>query len=136
MTHKAFAMLVGDEAHPLESLREALRKVPVDTAFAGTCEQAARLMVQTEPSLIFTAKTISDGSWLDVLAMVERSGIPANVILVAQAADVRFYVNAIERGAYDFMAPPFEIAALDHIVRSAWLDVQKRREDLARLEVA
>lgn len=136
MTHNVFALLVGDEIHPLESLREALREVPVDTASASTCEKAERLMVQTEPSLIFTPKSISDGSWLDVLAMVERSGIPANVILVAQAPDIKLHVNAIERGAYDFMVPPFEKDALGHIVRSAWLDVQRRRENLARLEVA
>lgn len=136
MTHKVFALLVGVEMHPLESLREALREVPVETASASTCEKAARLMVQTEPSLIFTAQSISDGSWLDVLVMVERSGIPANVILVAHAPDAKLNVNAIERGAYDLVVPPFEQAALGHIVRSAWLDVQRRREDLARLEVA
>jgi len=136
MSNKIFSLVVGDDIYPLESLREALRDVEVDTAAVTSCEKAARLIVQTEPTLIFTAKMVSDGSWLEIVSLVEKSGVPANVILVVKEPDVGLYLNCIERGVYDFVVPPFEKAPLSHIVRSAWLDVQKRRTDLARLEVA
>jgi FixJ family two-component response regulator len=41
--------------------------------------------------------------------------------------DTKFYVSAIERGAFDFVLPPFELGGLRHVVRTAGLHVRDRR---------
>ena len=132
MSQRVRALVVADELHPLESLREALRDVSVDTSSARTREEAKRLLTQTKPDLIFTTTSVSDGSWSDVVDLAEKAINPCDVIVVSPTTDVKFYLSAIERGAFDFMVPPFERAPLNHIVRSGWLDVQKRRQTLAR----
>jgi FixJ family two-component response regulator len=83
--------------------------------------------------MIFTTTSVADGSWLDVIVLAEKSGVPSNVIVVAETSDVKLYLSTIEGGAFDFMVPPFERDPLGHVVRAAWLDVQRRRDALARL---
>ena len=50
-----------------------------------------------------------------------------NVIVVARVVDTRFYVEAIETGAFDFLAPPFTATDLAYVVRSALDNVTARR---------
>jgi FixJ family two-component response regulator len=86
--------------------------------------------------MIFTTTSVSDGSWLDVIILKEKAGIPSNIIVVAQTPDVRLYLSALDAGAFEFLVPPFERVPLGHIVRSDWLDVQKRRKAQALMAQA
>jgi FixJ family two-component response regulator len=47
--------------------------------------------------------------------------------------DTRFYLEAIETGAFDFLAPPFVATDLAYVVRSAFDNAVARRS--ARLPV-
>ena|SRR6266700_966420 len=136
MSQKVVALVIDDDLHSLKSLREALSDVSVDTTSASTCEEARRLLTQTQPDLIFTTTSVSDGSWSDVVDLAGKAVTPCDVIVVSPTSDVKFYLSAIERGAFDFLVPPFERAPLDYVVRSGWLDVQKRRQTLACSAVA
>lgn len=60
-----------------------------------------------------------DGTWADILAVAERAAYPVKVVVVARFVDMRFYVQAMEAGAIDFMVPPFSAADLSHVVRCA-----------------
>jgi len=133
MSHRVFALIIENDLHPMDSLKEALRDISVSALSVGTCEEAMRLLAQTEPHMIFTTTSVADGSWMDVIVLAEKSGVPSNVIVVAETSDVKLYLSTIEGGAFDFMVPPFERDPLGHVVRAAWLDVQRRRDALARL---
>ena len=45
----------------------------------------------------------------------------------ARVVDTRFYVQAIETGAFDFLAPPFTATDLAYVVRSALDNIVARR---------
>ena len=77
--------------------------------------------------LVFTDKQLPDGTWADVLAVAEQATQPVNVIVVARIVDTRFYVEAIETGAFDFLAPPFNATDLAYVVRTALDNVHARR---------
>src|ERR1017187_1334579 len=47
--------------------------------------------------------------------------------VVARVVNTRFYVEAIETGAFDFLAPPFNAIDLAYVVRSAMNTVATRR---------
>jgi DNA-binding NtrC family response regulator len=84
--------------------------------------------------LVFTDTTLPDGTWADILAEAEKAAQPVNVIVVARVVDTRFYIEAIQTGAFDFLAPPFAASDLAYVVRSALDNVPTRRK--ARLVVA
>jgi FixJ family two-component response regulator len=59
--------------------------------------------------------------------LAEKATQPVNVIVVSRVVDTRFYVQVIEAGAFDFIAPPFNSTDLAYVVRSAMDNVVARR---------
>ena len=93
--------------------------------FARASQSNAR---RTNPApLVFTDTQLLDGTWADILAAAEKAAEPVNVIVVARVVDTRFSIEAIETGAFDFLAPPFVATDLAHVVRSALDNIVARR---------
>jgi len=123
-----FALLVHDRPSPLESLKTDLNNLSVKTWSARSLDEAAKLLDQTHPELVFTDTQLADGTWSEVVSLVERAGAPANVIVVGSHVDIRVYVSAMESGAFDFIVPPLEPESLLHVVGVAIDNVRRRRE--------
>jgi two-component system response regulator AtoC len=128
MNDHLFALLLFDQSVVLESLKLALKHLSVETCSARTLEEAERLLPQTQPHLIFTDTFLPDGSWVDVINLAEKAASPLNVIVVGTTTNSKLYLSALERGAFDFVLPPFEHQALDFVVKSAGQDVRHRRQ--------
>jgi DNA-binding NtrC family response regulator len=82
---------------------------------------------QNPAPLVFTDTELPDGTWVDILAEAGRAAQPVNVIVVARVVDTRLYLDTIETGAFDLIAPPFVATDLQHVVRSALDNVAARR---------
>lgn len=122
------ALLVHQNSPTWTALKAALERQGMRVVQAETYAQAQRLLGGLNPApLVFTDIQLPDGTWADVLALAEKAAKPVNVIVVARVVDTRFYVEAIEAGAFDFIAPPFMAADLDYVVRSALSNVTSRR---------
>jgi len=136
MSERVFALLVHNYPEPFESLKRVLRDLSVETYSVETCKEAEDLITQCRPHLIFTDDALPDGSWVSILNVAGESNVPLNVIVVGALPDTHSYLSAMERGAFDFVTPPFEREPLSFIVRSAELDVRRRREAMALTVVA
>jgi len=128
MTKKIKALLVQARHDPLNALRLALEEQSIDIYSAKNCAQAAlALWSDCPPHLVFTEIQLADGNWADILTLAAKASAPVNVIVVAPFADVTFYVQAIERGAFDFIVPPLSDPELLHVVRIAAENALSRR---------
>jgi two-component system, NtrC family, response regulator AtoC len=136
MENRFVALLVYDRAYPLEALNAALKELSVGTYSVRTCEEARRLILQTQPDLIFTDTCLPDGSWADIVDLPARFGSAINVIVVSATEDVQLYISALQRGAFDFVLPPFERQGLEFVVRSGGEDARHRRKVRALAELA
>jgi DNA-binding NtrC family response regulator len=122
------ALLVQARPDPLDALRLALEKQSIDIITARNCAEAAlALWSDGPPHLVFTEIQLADGNWADVLTLAAKAAAPVNVIVVAPFADVSFYVQVIERGAFDFIVPPLSAPELLHVVRIAAENALSRR---------
>jgi DNA-binding NtrC family response regulator len=130
-----FALLVHDSPSPLESLKADLNNLSVKTWNAKSLDEAARLLDQTHPELVFTDTQLADGTWSEVISLAEQAGAPANVIVVGSHVDIKVYISAMESGAFDFIVPPLEPESLAHVVGVAIDNVRRRREAEAAKQV-
>lgn len=133
---KLFALLVSDGNQSLESLGVLLKALGIEVRISRTCAEAARLLEQTRPELIFTTIEHADGTWRDVITLAGKAVAATNVIVVAKSHDVRLYIAAMDCGAFDYMLPPFESESVAHIVRVAAENVRRRRKAQATEAVA
>lgn len=136
MKDHIFALLIHDNPDSLIGLKWALRKLTVETFSVRNCQEAEGLLPQTQPQVVFVDTTLTDGSWVDAINLAEKADVPPNVIVVGATTNIDLYLSAMERGAFDFVAPPFELDSLEYIVQSAALDARARKQALARAVVA
>lgn len=128
MTERIKALLVHHNSETLANLKGALERQGMHIIEAPSRSQAKRVLGGLTPvPLVFTEAQLPDGTWADILAVAEKAAQPVNVIVVARVVDTRFYVEAIEAGAFDFLAPPFAATDLAYVVRSALDNVSSRR---------
>ena len=100
-------------------LSQMLRPLPLILDEADSVQQArARLHVE-EYDVILTEATLPDGRWLDVLHMVRDSAHEPQVIVTDRQADARFWAEALNLGAYDLLAQPFELSEVQRILSNA-----------------
>ncbi len=127
------AVLLHEQEEPMASLLPGLSELGVKTVRARTCAEAARLLAGAPgPQLLFCDAVLPDGTWADALNLASRAAVPVNVIIVARFVNIRFYVEVIERGAFDFITPPFVLTDLCHVVRCAATNLADRRVAQAR----
>jgi DNA-binding NtrC family response regulator len=122
------ALLIHQNSDTLRQLKDALERQGLRVTQAESCAKAKRMLGGLKPApLVFTDTELPDGTWADILAVAERAACPVNVVVVARVVDTRFYVQAMEAGAFDFMVPPFNATDLTHVVRCAADNVLTRR---------
>jgi DNA-binding NtrC family response regulator len=107
--------------------------LPLRLRIAHNCGEAALALWSAEPPhLVFTDVQLPDGAWTDILTLAGKALQPVNVIVVAPLVDVSFYIQAIERGAFDYIVPPMSEPELLHVVRIAAENALARRREAAR----
>jgi len=122
------ALLLHVRSDLLQALQLALQGLSVKTSQASSCSEALRMLEGPDPpELIFTDTQVLDGTWVDAIRLAEKAPTPVNVIVVSRSVDVHFYIEVIEAGAFDYIAPPFEASGLAHVTCCAAGNVLRRR---------
>jgi len=95
---------------------------------ARTCREAASCLEKPNPPhLIFTDPELLDGTWAEILDAAIAAPAAVNVILVVRADEIKRYLEAVQRGVFDLMTPPFSEFDVAHLVKNAVANVLGRR---------
>jgi DNA-binding NtrC family response regulator len=117
---ETFALVIENRDTTLRGLSFALESLGIRTRHAQTLREAEEIIKQGEtPQLVFIDARLADGTWLDVVRLASRRARTTKVIVVSPTADTRLYLEALEGGAFDCVAPPFAGADLPHVVSCA-----------------
>ena len=124
-------LVVDDEPGVQESLRMLL-KSEADVTIAGNVDAALREIALATPDLVLLDLVMPDRSGLELLAELTERGIRAPVIVLTATNTVNAAVEAMKRGAADFITKPFELDALRIKVRNL-LEKRDLQEEVERL---
>ncbi len=109
-----------------------LLKSEGDVAIAGNVDAALREIVLATPDLILLDLVMPGRSGLDLLAELSERGVRAPVIVLTATNTVNAAVEAMKRGAADFVTKPFELDALRIKVRNL-IEKRELEEEVERL---
>jgi len=133
MSVRVTALLVFHQTEPFDEIKAALGKIAVPTKRAQTLAEAKLALSDANPPLLaFTESELPDGKWSEIVSFSEKASSQVNVIVVGQTLNANLYASAVEVGAFDYIAPPFEGADLAHVVRCAADNALARRETAAK----
>jgi len=84
----------------------------------ATCLKDAVARLDSAPfPVVLTEANLEDGTWRDVLSLTRSRD--AELIVTDAWADARFWAEAINLGAYDLLAQPFQAAEVRRVLSSA-----------------
>jgi two-component system response regulator PilR (NtrC family) len=115
-------LVVDDEPGLREMLVILFRREGYDvTACPGF--KAAREAIKNAPSpygVVLTDLMMPDGSGLDVLSLARSRSAETEVIVMTAHSTVETAIEAMKRGAYDFVTKPFATSELRALVQKAF----------------
>jgi DNA-binding NtrC family response regulator len=88
---------------------------------ADCLASAHAILSRREISVVICERDLSPGTWIDLLKEAELLPNAPSLIVTSRLADDRLWAEALNLGAYDVLAKPFERMELVRSVSSAWL---------------
>jgi two-component system response regulator PilR (NtrC family) len=116
---KPHVLIVDDEQGLRDMLAILFKREGYDVATAPSFKAGCEA-VRGAPSpyeIVLTDIMMPDGSGLDLLSLVKERSAETEVIVMTAHSSIELAVDAMRRGAYDFVAKPFatsELKALFH----------------------
>lgn len=130
-------LVVDDDAAMREVLEMRLQEWGYHVCLAADGLEAQRLAKSYDPDIVLSDVVMPDVSGIDLLPSL-KAGNPARpVILITAYASVDLAVEAMKKGAQDFVTKPVDYAKLKAILEAAQREVELRQEShklAARLE--
>ena len=109
-----------------------LLKSEGDVTIAGDVDAALREVALATPDLVLLDLVMPGRSGLELLAELSERGVRAPVIVLTATNTVNAAVEAMKRGAADFITKPFELDALRIKVRRL-IEKRELEEEVERL---
>ncbi len=122
-------LIVDDEKNTRDGLRDALEdhfEVYVSADIAG----ALATMEADPPDVLLTDLRLGAESGMDLLEKVTKSPKPPVCIMMTAYGSVDTAVEAMKRGAYDFVTKPVNIDRLEMLIQRALRERDTHRENI------
>jgi two-component system nitrogen regulation response regulator GlnG len=112
-------LIVDDEEAVCWSLQRALGREGHSVAVAASAEQAFPLMNQQRPDVLILDVRLPGMDGLTALARIRQLIPELPVIVVTAFGDLPTAVRAVEGGAFDYLAKPFDLQQAIEVVNCA-----------------
>ncbi len=116
-------LVVDDEKNIRHALRVCLESLDADVSEAGSAPAALEAIGRSVFDVVFLDLRIGTQSGLDLIPQLLAENPNVVIIVVTAYATVETAVEAIRRGAWDYLPKPFTPAQIRHLIEKA--DVQR-----------
>lgn len=121
-------LFVHSEASHLRKFQEMMAGEAVALSLAHNLGEASRVLQGAQPPhVVFTDTKLPDGDWQDVLTLALTAAEAVNVVVVSAVGNISLYLEAIERGAFDFLTPNIAPRDFPLLLQAAAEDAVARR---------
>lgn len=110
-------LFVSPYPQDASSLAQMLREDSLPVVHAYCLKDAASKLETGKFKVVLTEAHLEDGTWLDVLQLTRPLG--KELVVTHPWADARFWAEAINLGAYDLLAQPFQGTEVRRVLASA-----------------
>src|SRR5579862_507418 len=110
------ALVVDDEKNIRTTLSVFLEGLDCEVASAGSPDEAVAVMSRRCYDVVFVDLQLGEASGLDLLPKLLALNPSAQAVMITAFATIDTAVEAIKRGAVDYLPKPFTPTHLEHLV--------------------
>jgi DNA-binding NtrC family response regulator len=103
---------------------------------ADSIASALAVIRRREIGVVICERDLSQGTWIDMLEKLRHLRDAPPLIVTSRLADEKLWAEALNLGAYDVLAKPFDRKELVRSVNLAWLHWYRRHEIHTRVVTA
>jgi len=123
-------LIVDDEKSLRDMLQLLFHKQGFEATTAANYTEGVAAAIRLSPDVILCDIKMPDGNGLDLLSRVRAEGLPTPVIMITAHTSTEDAIQALKRGATDYIPKPFNNDELVMIVRRAIGEKQLQDENL------
>ncbi|MGP8269699.1 MAG: HD domain-containing phosphohydrolase [Terracidiphilus sp.] len=112
-------LIVDDEAHIRSMMCATLERHGYDVQVAASGNEALETLEQNTFDLVLTDIVMQDGNGIAVLDRIHAQQPQLPVVMVSAVHDISVAIDAMRRGAFDYLLKPFEREHLVNTVQRA-----------------
>ena len=94
---------------------------------ASSVASTAEALAQQEVPIVISGDNLHPATWQAILDFISTLPDPPLFIVASRLADERLWAEALNLGAWDVLAKPFDRQEVKRVVASAWRHWQHRR---------
>ena len=116
---KRLILIVEDEPKMREVLFGGLSKNGYEILLAENGEEALRLFDQKPFDLVITDIKLPDRDGMDLLGVIKSRSVHTPVMMMTGFGTIQDAVDAMRKGAYDYLLKPFSLETMEQRIRMA-----------------
>ena len=129
-SEKALVHVVDDDASLREALQGLFESVGLDSRTYATAHDFLSAPLPDKPGCVILDVRLPDLNGLDFQARLTQLGVGLPVVIMTGYGDIPMSVQAMKRGAVDFLPKPFhDQDLLDAVMTAIERDRQRRKAD-------
>ncbi len=125
-------LIVDDDESVRWVLKKALEKEGVEVVLARDAQEGFARLAEGSISLVLMDIRMPGMSGLDALEKIKQDGRNVAVIIMTAQATMQNAIEAMRRGAYDYITKPFDLDEVGILVHKA-LDVRRLSQEVDTL---
>ncbi|OYV76182.1 MAG: sigma-54-dependent Fis family transcriptional regulator [Acidithiobacillus ferrivorans] len=119
LVQKMPALIVDDEPAILELLAITLEEMDLAVMTAASLREARAAIAQTVPLFCLTDLRLPDGSGMELVRLLHDRHPQSPVAVITAYSSAEGAVEAMQAGAFDYMAKPIDLARLRRMAEQA-----------------
>ncbi|MCX7824950.1 MAG: sigma-54 dependent transcriptional regulator [Verrucomicrobiae bacterium] len=121
-------LVIDDEPDILYAFQRSLETPERLVLTAGTIEQGLEVFRREKPDVVFCDIRIGPASGLDALTQIRQADPKAMVILITGYGTTQTAIEAMKRGAYDYVLKPLDVPKTKALVDAALKTARDMRQ--------
>jgi DNA-binding NtrC family response regulator len=113
-------LIVEDDQNLLDVLARVLRREGYDVAASNTVADGIDRLHKETPGVVLTDLYLPDGKGTEILDCAKSISADTDVIVMTANATVESAIEAMKKGARDYLLKPFQVEELLHQVRKTF----------------
>lgn len=130
MEYKARMLIVDDEQIALRNLEHVMKKEGYDVSGTQRGPNALKLLEENWYDIVLTDLKMEKVDGMQILKKCKEFHPDTEVIMITGYATIQSAIEAMKKGAYDYIAKPFKLDEVRKVVREAVEKVRLKKENL------
>jgi len=116
---KDISILIVDDEEPVRNMLASLLKERYRCVTASSAEEALEIMTQSSFNLVLTDIQMSGASGIELCSQMQHVCPETVAVVISGQLDIRFAIESMRQGAFDYITKPFEIHTVSMAVERA-----------------